>query len=484
MDLRPPVNHRSVVCLTGAIKRFSLASIRGKPCGKPPESMGLTHPGEDGSVTTETSMFVNATRLTANGERFEHLTTNGRKTSQRFATLAEAEAALTVMTTPIQMLSGYTSRAYMQKGVIGYRQYKKTPYEALFVEASTSGVNREISDHRGIRPFETIVAPLVFTDFAMDPLFRVSPEPQRLYFTGSWGNHPVGVANRAVIQNTVNRAQAEARQRAADQKIDLSETLVDLDKSALMVADGTLRVLRALRSVKRGNFDAAMRYLGIDRRKPPKFKDAANAWLALQYGWLPLLNDVFSGFEALKVILDPTANPHQLYSTRRLGQQLVMPIWEVQGDHTVLKNEAQCSVEVKFSFSVSDPFLSLLGQLGLTNPASMAWAALPYSFVVDWFLPVGTMLGALSAPIGLKYQSGYTTTRSWGEVEIRRTRLPQYGNVVHNSGVSRVKHKAAKISRTVHKDWPTVLPYVRLPFSNPTRLINAAALIETSKRRG
>jgi hypothetical protein len=125
-----------------------------------------------------------------------------------------------------------------------------------------------------------------------------------------------------------------------------------------------------------------------------------------------------------------------------------------------------------------------MGQLGLTNPASMAWAALPYSFVVDWLLPVGTMLGALSAPVGLKFQTGYTTTRAWGDVEIRRTLLPQYGTVEHNDGVSRVQHSAAMINREVHYTWPTVLPYVRFPFSNPTRLLNAAALLETSHRKG
>lgn len=430
-------------------------------------------------------MLINVPRPSSNGSLFKNQVLSGKKSATRYSTYDQALAGLGVMTYTQSQLAEYASRGNMQKGVIGFRRYKNTPYVASYIEQNSTGVNRMISKYVATVPYESIVAPLGFQDASGQVLSVINPPPFRLFFTGDQGNHPIGVINRAVIQNTVNRAQAEARQRAIDQKIDLSETLVDLDKSALMVADGTIRVLKALAAVKRGNIGSALRYLGIDRRKPPKYKDIANAWLALQYGWLPLINDVFDGYSAIQTILDPEANPHQLHATRRIHQPLVMPpSWNVLGEHEVLKNEAECSVEAKYRFSVSDPFWALMGQLGLTNPASFAWAALPYSFVVDWLLPVGTMLSALSAPVGLKFQSGYTTTRMWGEVEIRRTKLPQYGEVVFNDGISRVKSRAGKIERVVHTNWPSVLPYVRLPFSNPTRLLNAAALIETSKRRG
>lgn len=430
-------------------------------------------------------MFINVPRPPSNGylEKIQHF--NVRNSPARYYTYDDAFAALSVYTHTRPLLAEYAYRGYMQKGVVGFRRYKNTPYAAMYIEQTSTGENRMISKYVASIPYESIVAPLVFADAIGQGLSEAFPPPFRLFFTGNQGNHPIGVINRAVIQNTVNRAQVEARERVTDREIDLSETLVDLDKSALLVANTAMRVLKAFAAVRRGNIGSAMRYLGIDRRKPPKFKDIASAWLALQYGWLPLLNDIFSGYSAIRTILDPDANPHQLHSTRRIQQSLMLPSdWGVMGEHEVLKNEAECSVETKLRFSVSDPFWALMGQLGLVNPASFAWAALRYSFVIDWILPVGTMLSALSAPIGLKFQSGYTTTRTWGETEIRRTRLPQYGVVEYNDGVSRLKCRAGEINRQVHTDWPYVLPYVRFPFSNPTRLLNAAALIETSKRRG
>jgi hypothetical protein len=432
-------------------------------------------------------MFVNAPRPKGNGALYNEGTLLYRKSAARPRTFEEAMSSLEILTDSMKYAVSYASRDNMQKGITGFGQYKNTPYTATMESQKVTGANRMVSRYYSgpSTQYETIVAPLVFVDSGGIDLTSLTPQPHRFYFNvGYQSNHPTALYNRSVIQNTVNRAQAEARLRAASQEIDLSETLVDLDTSVLMVADATMRVLRSLRSVRKGHWDAALRYLGIDRRKPPKFKDAANAWLALQYGWLPLLNDIYSGFNAVKLILDPVANPHQMHATRRLNEQLLMPNWNVPGTSETLKNEAFCSVETKFRFSVSDPFWALMGQLGLTNPASMAWAALPYSFVVDWLLPVGTMLGALSAPVGLKFQTGYTTTRAWGDVEIRRTLLPQYGTVEHNDGVSRVQHSAAMINREVHYTWPTVLPYVRFPFSNPTRLLNAAALLETSHRKG
>lgn len=48
-----------------------------------------------------------------------------------------------------------------------------------------------------------------------------------------------------------------------------------------------------------------------------------------------------------------------------------------------------------------NPGLRQLNGLGLLNPALLWWELLPYSFVVDWFLPVGDVLTSLTAGIGM-----------------------------------------------------------------------------------
>jgi hypothetical protein len=41
-------------------------------------------------------------------------------------------------------------------------------------------------------------------------------------------------------------------------------------------------------------------------------------------------------------------------------------------------------------------------QLGLTHPGSVLWERLPWSFVVDWFIPIGTYLSNLGVIPRLK----------------------------------------------------------------------------------
>jgi hypothetical protein len=74
-----------------------------------------------------------------------------------------------------------------------------------------------------------------------------------------------------------------------------------------------------------------------------------------------------------------------------------------------------------------------LSALGITNPLLIAWEVVPYSFVVDWVLPVGTWLESLDALLG--YQSAWTsittynlaTWREWG-----RSKDYPNGTFVHN----------------------------------------------------
>jgi hypothetical protein len=50
--------------------------------------------------------------------------------------------------------------------------------------------------------------------------------------------------------------------------------------------------------------------------------------------------------------------------------------------------------------------LNSWGSFGLLNPAAVAWELLPFSFVVDWFLPVGRYLEGLDVPMRFDHLGG------------------------------------------------------------------------------
>jgi len=61
--------------------------------------------------------------------------------------------------------------------------------------------------------------------------------------------------------------------------------------------------------------------------------------------------------------------------------------------------------ELRFSrtvfYTVEEPLLALASELGLTNPAQLAWELLPLSFVFDYFFAVSDALGSLDVLLGL-----------------------------------------------------------------------------------
>jgi hypothetical protein len=61
-------------------------------------------------------------------------------------------------------------------------------------------------------------------------------------------------------------------------------------------------------------------------------------------------------------------------------------------------------------YKVQNMDLAAFASLGLTNPLEIVWELLPYSFVLDWLVPVGRYLSVLDADMGLQFLDGYWST--------------------------------------------------------------------------
>lgn len=139
------------------------------------------------------------------------------------------------------------------------------------------------------------------------------------------------------------------------------------------------------------------------RREAPKA--ASNLWLEYHFGWEPLVKDIY---EAVKVL---SSNPpaqavvgfgkyHELFGSSGSPQPYVA--W-TYSDY-IAKARIQADVYV------SNPNLALANQLGIVNPATVAWELVPFSFLVDWFIPVGKLLDSWTDLLGYSLQYPFTTT--------------------------------------------------------------------------
>lgn len=108
-------------------------------------------------------------------------------------------------------------------------------------------------------------------------------------------------------------------------------------------------------------------------------------WLQARYGWRPLLSDAYNVGEAAATLLtSPTP-----WST--VSSNVFVPLeFTIEGYTKIFAfGQAQYSKRLKFRLK-GDP--SIPTHLGLNDPLSILWELLPYSFVLDWFVPIGSFL--------------------------------------------------------------------------------------------
>lgn len=188
--------------------------------------------------------------------------------------------------------------------------------------------------------------------------------------------------------------------KASDSKINLAVALAEASKTADLILGTARTISSAYLAFRRGNFRKVANLLNISPKKAHK------RWLEYKYGWMPLLMDVKGGAEAFA--------QHNLggrplkFTVSSSSQEEVSPVKVVNTTYSTgsVGTERWVTQQTKshrviMSFEVVNPNLSAAQQLGLTNPALVAWELIPFSFVFDWFISVGNYCQAVTAMQGL-----------------------------------------------------------------------------------
>lgn len=168
------------------------------------------------------------------------------------------------------------------------------------------------------------------------------------------------------------------------------------------------------------------------KRKIQDWRDLANesagTWLGLQYGVLPLISDVHDTVMA--------------FSKRHEDRQPILRFatkggTELKGESTMRQRTAEASsfsgqpgwsyvneviyaeqtVHMVIEMVESNPFTRRLAEFGVANPLSIVWELVPFSFVVDWFIPVGNYIQGVVPPAGIEFRKGYMTVKGSGRID-------------------------------------------------------------------
>lgn len=188
-----------------------------------------------------------------------------------------------------------------------------------------------------------------------------------------------------LIDAVTNRARARCLKLAKGSgQAALGITIVKW-RSSLAMISGALKALASKRS------RAKLYY----RRK------ASDIYLEGVFGWVPLMSDIYRAMEVL-------SSAHRISPSRAKAQDT-----HAYGvaDSTVqagVLTDVRANVGVRLS--LDNPNVVLLNNLGILNPASVAWDAVPYSFIINWFVPVGIYLHSLTELLGYGVHDGFVTT--------------------------------------------------------------------------
>jgi hypothetical protein len=198
---------------------------------------------------------------------------------------------------------------------------------------------------------------------------------------------------------------AKLQEKVFGSEFNLGVFLGEGRQALTLIADSAIRIAASLRHLRRGRLKDAWQDLvrGTSREKrsaphkekfvnPSKIDERiyADLWIEMQYGWKPLLSDVKSGAEALAAQLSEPFSLH--YVAKRMKQESGERVTQTMSDGPITCTYYSCRGRVLRTTVSEKPGLAQLSRLD--NPLTVAWELLPWSFVIDWFIPVGQWLDA------------------------------------------------------------------------------------------
>jgi hypothetical protein len=287
------------------------------------------------------------------------------------------------------------------------------------------------------------------------------------------GNLPQKPGNQVLWQTdrTIQRVSTEAQNKLVkklnSRDIDLGVALGEARETAAFVQSACLRLYRAFHSARKGDVSGMLKALEVSKTtksSKQRFRDvpdaAANVWLEYSYAVRPLLGDVYGAMSALEKRHErPMVVKRRATASDEYDVELA-----TSGVHA-----GSCDYELAFygglwawheiNFEVDNPFLYSLSQLGLTNPLNVAWELVPFSFVVDWFIPIGSFFDGLVPPQGVSRVKGVSSYR--GEFE-GRGRAKWNFPVPPNTRDGESEHKGSWTSRFKGRSPMTSFPRYHL----------------------
>lgn len=201
-------------------------------------------------------------------------------------------------------------------------------------------------------------------------------------------------------------------------------------------------------------------------------KGISNAILQFKFGVEPLVNDITELIDAYLNGISPPAR-FKIKSSMWLKERaLVIP-------GSTCDFSGSMRVGYTAVLTLDDTPAYALSQFGLIDPRQIAWEVTPWSFVVDWFIPVGDWIMSQTAEVGLQSWQVMRSIRALGTFGIHDPAVGGIGFTASTPGTSTLSgwyHGELKSRRFVPLPASDKVLFFKNPFSW-SHAIEAVALI-------
>lgn len=298
-------------------------------------------------------------------------------------------------------------------------------------------------------------------------LFTGSSEPMIVATPNTNAQFVMESCKNAYPSSLVNNKLLE---KIKDQTWSAAVDLAELPETFRFLVDSVRYMYRTYRDLRRGKFSSL---------KKSDLDTLASLWMAWRYAVMPLTYSIKDMCEWWQEPVEEKRKPLIVKTHREIeynykrnsdnlnwrlrGKLRGVVMYQVTGDRSALR-------------------------LGF-DPAelpSVLWNVTPYSFIVDWILPIGDALAGLSATNNVEFLDGYV---SWRFKSVDCTWPDAVSNALTTRPIHELRAEAAAISSIDYYDRRRLTgfpkPSVRIdPNMNLKRWVDALALLKLSIPKG
>lgn len=327
-----------------------------------------------------------------------------------------------------------------------YTRNRQWPFSSSSGFTNLSGSVQFFSEQAGYKTSKpSKLVPLAYTlrlggcnkPRAVKPSPSASWSPRSM--KGGDNSHPEG---RCINDYYGIRARAQNRARSnlidalhSEESAQLGAAAAEWNSSFQMIADRAQTLINSYRRLRKGDVRGAAKALKLPQREAKtaskslkRGADTGSVWLEWWFGWSPLIDDIHSAVKVLEQQFPynrvmGSGRGHHIASNEVLRSTSTF--------HETFSGRIDARVGIHAKVRLANPNLAKASQLGLINPATVAWEVIPFSFLVDWFVPVSDFLESFSDTVGWDLKDVIVSSKTGGTGWSWTIKALSYANAWH-----------------------------------------------------